>query len=211
MNLSVVSNVGRSLFSGAVGVAFLSLALVGGSQQVHAQAAQGEEWYKACTKQDENDVCVVQKILSAPTGQLLTAVGLITVAGQVNRQVLQVTVPTARRIPSGVSMSIDGGQSSRLDFSVCMPDRCVAEVPLTEAVVNGFKRGREVVFTSVNFQGAPNPIPVSLNGFTGAFDGPALAQSELEERQRTLQEEMQRKADEARQKLEAAQNAAKEN
>jgi hypothetical protein len=78
-------------------------------------------------------------------------------------------------------------------------------------MVAEFKRGGEVVFTSVNFQRAPNPISISLSGFTQAFDGEAMAQSELEERQRVLQEEMQRKAAEARQRLEEAQEAAKSN
>jgi invasion protein IalB len=43
--------------------------------------AQGanQGWYKTCTKQEDNDVCIVQNIVTAPTGQLLTAVGLINV------------------------------------------------------------------------------------------------------------------------------------
>jgi invasion protein IalB len=50
-------------------------------------SAQGanQGWYKTCTKQEDNDVCVVQNIVTAPTGQLLTAVGLINVTGKVNR------------------------------------------------------------------------------------------------------------------------------
>nr|WP_245451550.1 invasion associated locus B family protein [Georhizobium profundi] len=173
------------------------------------QAPQG--WYKACTQQAENDVCVVQNIVAAGNGQLLTAVGLISVEGQVNQRVMQVSVPSARLVQPGINMQIDGGQATKLDFAVCMPDKCVAEVPLSDAVVAEFKRGREVVFTSVNFQRAPNPISISLSGFTQAFDGEAMAQSELEERQRVLQEEMQRKAAEARQRLEEAQEAAKSN
>ena len=76
-------------------------------------------------------------------------------------------------------------------------------------VIASLKKGKEVVFTSINFQRAPNPIKMSLQGFTGVFDGPAMEQSKLEERQRLLQEEMQKKAEEARKKLEDAQNAAK--
>jgi hypothetical protein len=56
----------------------------------------------------------------------------------------------------------------------------------------------------------PNPIKMSLDGFTGVFEGPAMEQSKLAERQKLLQEEMQKKADEARKKLEDAQKAAKQ-
>jgi invasion protein IalB len=166
-------------------------------------------WYKACTQQAENDVCVVQNIMAAANGQLLTAVGLITVQGEVNQRVMQVSVPSARLIQPGIQMQVDDNEALRLEYAVCMPDKCVAEVPLTDAIVSSFKGGSEVTFTSVNFQRAPNPIEISLAGFTDAFDGEAMAQSELEQRQRALQEEMQRKAAEARSRLEEAQERAK--
>ncbi|MEM6462348.1 MAG: invasion associated locus B family protein [Pseudomonadota bacterium] len=193
----------------ALATVFAAAASVSMAGVSFAQApTQG--WFKVCTKQEDNDVCVVQNITAASTGQLLTAVGLIVVEGKVNNRLLQVSVPSARTIPPGVAMQIDGGQAQRIPYSVCMPDKCVAQVPLTDAIVDSFKRGGEVVFTSVNFQRAPNPIKVSLQGFTSAFDGEPVAQSELQERQRLLQEEMQRKAQAARDKLEAAQDAAKE-
>ncbi|MCJ8518261.1 invasion protein IalB [Pseudorhizobium tarimense] len=167
-------------------------------------------WFKTCTKQDDSDLCVVQNINLAQNGQLITAVGLITVEGKVNRKILQVSVPTARLIPPGITMQIDGGKGEKLDYAVCLPDKCTAEVPLTDAMIANLKKGGEVVFTSINFRRAPNPIKISLNGFTGAFDGEPISQSQLAESQRSLQEGMQKKAEEARKKLEDAQNAAKQ-
>ncbi|SOE18819.1 invasion protein IalB [Hoeflea halophila] len=176
-------------------------------------SAQGanQGWYKTCTKQEDNDVCIVQNLVTAPTGQLLTAVGLITVTGKVNRQLMQVTVPTARLIQPGINLQVDGGQAQRLEYAICMPETCVAETLLTDAMINSFKKGGELVLTSVNFQRTPNPLKISLEGFTQAFDGDPIAQSELQERQRLLQEEMAKKAEEARKKLEDAQAAAKKN
>jgi len=167
-------------------------------------------WFKTCTKQDDSDLCVVQNIMLAQNGQLITAVGLITVEGKVNRKILQVSVPTARLIPPGIQMQIDGGAGQKLDYAVCLPDKCTAEVPLTDAMIASLKKGGEVVFTSINFRRAPNPIKISLSGFTGAFDGEPISQSQLAESQRSLQEGMQKKAEEARKKLEEAQDAAKQ-
>ena len=178
--------------------------------QEAAPAAAPAKWFKTCAKQEESDVCVVQNQLVAANGQLITAVGLITVEGKVNRKLLQVTVPSARLIPPGVLMQIDGGKGQKLEYGVCMPDLCIAELPMTDAVIANLKKGNEVVFTSINFQRMPNPIKMSLEGFTGIFDGPAMEQSKLQERQRLLQEEMQKKAEDARKKLEDAQNAAKQ-
>ncbi|CAN7612461.1 invasion associated locus B family protein [Rhizobium sp. LjRoot30] len=165
-------------------------------------------WFKTCSKQEDNDICAVQNILRANSGQMITAVGLITVSGKVNRKLLQVSVPSARLIPPGVVMQIDGGKGQKLDYAVCLPDRCTAEVALTDGMIASLKKGGEVIFTSINFRRAPNPIKISLEGFTGAFDGEAMSESKLAESQRSLEEGMQKKAEEARKKLEEAQKAA---
>ena len=185
--------------------------VVGAQDAAAPAAAAPAKWFKTCTKQEEADVCVVQNQQLAQNGQLLTAVGLISVEGKVNRKILQVTVPTARLIPPGIMMQIDGAKGVKLDYAVCLPDRCTAEMLLTDALIASLKKGNEVVFTSVNFRRAPNPIKIPLEGFTGAYDGEAMSQSQAEERQRLLQEEMQKKAEDARKKLEEAQKAAKQN
>lgn len=183
---------------------------VASAQEAAPAGAPPQGWFKTCAKQEEADVCVVQNQITAQNGQLITAVGLISVEGKVNRKILQITVPTARLIPPGVAMQIDGGQAQKIDYAVCLPDRCTAEVALTDAMIANLKKGGEVVFTSVNVRRSPNPIKISLAGFTGAYDGQAITQSQAEERQRLLQEQMQKKAEEGRKALEAAQDAAKQ-
>lgn len=167
-------------------------------------------WYKTCTKQDDNDICIVQNLIMANNGQLVTAVGLISIDGKVNRKILQVSVPTARLIAPGITMQIDGGKGQKIDYAVCLPDKCTAEIPLTDAMVTSLKKGTDVTFTSINFRRAPNPIKISLNGFSGAYDGEAISESKLAESQKSLQDSMQKKAEEARKKLEDAQKAAKQ-
>lgn len=192
----------------------LALSMAGGfmpglaNAQQAAPTAPPQGWFKVCSKQDDNDICVVQNIMMANSGQLITAVGLITVQGKLNRKIIQVTVPPARLIPPGILMQVDGGKGQKLDYAVCMPDKCIAELALTDAMIANLKKGGDMVLTSINFQRAPNPIKLSLGGFTGIFDGPPMEQSKLEERQRLLQDEMQKKADDAKKKLEEAQKAA---
>src|SRR6478735_1571065 len=108
-----------SAFAGAVAVAAMPAASL--AQQANGGRPQG--WFKVCTKQEDNDVCIVQNLLTANNGQLITAVGLIDVKGKVNRKILQVSVPSARLIPPGIVMQIDGGKGSKLYYVVCLPDR----------------------------------------------------------------------------------------
>lgn len=195
-----------------------SLSMIAAAPAVHAQDAANAQaqtvpqgWFKVCTKQEDNDVCIVQNLQQAATGQLLTAVGLITVTGKVNRKLIQVSVPSARAIPPGILMQIDGGKGQKLDYAVCMPDKCIAEAPLTDGLIAALKKGGEVVFTSVNFQRAPNPIKIALTGFSDAFDGAPMEQSKLEETQKALQEKTLKEAEARRKKLEDAQKAATQN
>lgn len=177
----------------------------------YAQQSQApiDGWYKECSKQADNDICVVQNIITAQSGQLITAVGLVDVSGKVNQKLLQVTVPIARFIPPGVSLQIDGGKQTKIPYAVCLPDKCIAQIPMTDAVVASFKKGGEAVFTSVNAQRAANPIRISLSGFTQAFDGEALGLAERDEKAKAREDEIRKKLEESRAKLQAAQDAAK--
>jgi invasion protein IalB len=175
-----------------------------------ANAAQPRlGWYKTCAKQDDNDICIVQNLIMANNGQLVTAVGLISIDGKVNRKILQISVPTARLIGPGITMQVDGGKGQKIDYAVCLPDKCTAEIPVTDAMIAGMKKGTDVTFTSINFRRAPNPIKISLDGFGAAYDGQPISDSKLAESQKSLQDSMQKKAEEARKKLEDAQKAAK--
>lgn len=171
------------------------------------QMPQG--WFKACSKQEDIDVCNVQNIMVADTGQLLTGVSLIEVKGKVNRKVFQITVPTGRMVPPGIGMQIDGGQAQKIDYMICLPDRCIAEAPLTDQLVASFKKGSKLTLTSVNFQNQPNPIQITLAGFTGAFDGEPLQQADIEDRQRKLQDFVSRNTEDFAAKLKEEQERAK--
>ncbi|WP_374700784.1 MULTISPECIES: invasion associated locus B family protein [Aureimonas] len=167
------------------------------------------EWFKVCSPQGENNICNTQYTMIADTRQLITAVNLINVSGKVNQKVLQAVVPTGRVIPAGVQVQIDENKPQTLNYSVCFPDRCIAEVELSDAIIASMKKGKALKITSTNFQRQPNPISITLSGFTGAYDGPAKAQPELAQRQQELDKALQGQAEARRQRFEDAQNKAK--
>ncbi|TKT79323.1 invasion associated locus B family protein [Aquamicrobium sp. LC103] len=194
----------------AAGIAgLLASSLVPASAQQRPELPQG--WFKACSKQEDVDICNVQNIMVADSGQLLTGVSLIEVKGKVNRKVFQITVPSGRMVPPGIGLQIDGGKAQKIDYVICLPDRCIAEGQMSDELVNSFKRGSELTLTSVNFQNQPNPIKMTLSGFTGAFDGEALQQSDLEDRQRKIQEFVSKNTEDFAKKLKEEQEKAKQN
>ncbi|MDY8110768.1 invasion associated locus B family protein [Fulvimarina sp. 2208YS6-2-32] len=198
-----------------IAAAFFSVAtLAGGALAQQAAPASAPpsvpgEWFKVCSEQGENNICNTQFTLVADTRQLITAMNLIEVSGKVNQKVVQAVVPTGRVIPAGVQVKIDDAAPVALNYSVCFQDRCIAEAELTDQIVASMKRGQRMTVTSINFQRQPNPVPVTLEGFTAAYDGEPKDASEIASRQRELNEALQQQAEERRQKFEAAQDAAK--
>jgi invasion protein IalB len=204
---SLNSNAYRLSVLAAGVVGFLGAQLPAALAQQQQQIPQG--WFKACTKQEDVDICNVQNITTAGNGQLVTGVSLIELKGKINRKVFQVTVPTGRLVPPGIGLQIDTGKAQKLDYVICFPDRCVAEVPLTDQLVASFKKGSTLTLTSVNFQNQPNPIKIALTGFSGAFDGPPLQQSDIEDRQKKLQDFVAKNNQDFAKKLKEEQDKAK--
>lgn len=192
----------------AAGLVGLALTTSGASAQQQPELPQG--WFKACSQQEETNICNVQNIMVSESGQLLTGVSMIQIEGAQARRVFQVTVPVGRLIPPGIGMQIDGGETQKLDYVICLPDRCIAEGQLTDNLVASFKRGSNLRLTSVNFQNQPNPIEVSLSGFTQAFDGAPLQQSDIEDRQRQLQDFVSRNTEDFNRRLREEQERAKQ-
>ena len=174
-----------------------------------AAAQQQRGWFKTCAKQAENDICNTQQLIFADNGQMITAVSLLDISGKVNNKLFQVTVPTGRLIPPGIGMSIDGGAIQKIDYALCFADRCIAEAPLTDAILASLKKGGKVTFTSINFQRQQNPVEMTLEGFTAAYEGEPVQESAVEDRQKKLAEEIEKRQKEFEEKLKAEQEKAK--
>ena len=199
---------GYRLSAVAAGVAgLLAVGLSPAVAQQQRQMPQG--WFKACAKQEDVDICNVQNLVSASTGQVVTGISLLELKGKINKKLFQVTVPTGRLVPPGIGLQVDGGKTQKLEYVLCFADRCIAEAPLSDQLVASFKKGSELTLTSVNSQNQPNPIKVSLQGFTGAFDGPPLKQSDIEDRQKKIQEFVAKNNEDFAKKLKEEQEKAK--
>ena len=201
------TNAARLAIMAAGVVGLLAAGLAPAAAQDQPKQPQG--WFKACSKQQDIDVCNVQNIVTAQTGQLVTGISLIELKGKVNKRVFQVSVPTGRLVPPGIGLQIDGGKATKLDYVLCFPDRCIAEAQLSDQMVASFKKGQVLTLTSVNFQNQPNPVKVALSGFTGAYDGAPLQQSDIEDRQKKMQDYVAKNNEDFAKKLKEEQDKAK--
>lgn len=198
----------KSFAIGAFALTALSVAPCFAQEAAGATAAP-QGWFKVCAKQEDNDICNVQNIVTADSGQLLTAVSLIEVKGKVTKKLFQISVPTGRLIQAGIGFQIGQSKPVKVDYAICFPDRCIAEGPLTPELIAALKKGKDVTLTSVNFQNKPNPIKISLDSFATSYDGPGIKQSELEDQNKKLEDAITKKKEDFAKKLKEEQDKAK--
>ena len=186
------------------------------AQQAQPQQQQGEQpqlmyspWMKVCGKgPDTNNkqVCVVTKDGRLENGMPVAIVQLFEPEG--DAKVLRVTVPLGMQLSHGTRVLIDNGTPMQQPFKICFPVGCMSDYPVTDEMIGQLKKGQALTVQAINMQGTPISLPLPLNDFTKAYDGPATDPKAFEDQQRKLQEELQKKADEARKKLEGAQPSA---
>ena len=166
-------------------------------------------WIKVCGKGPETNnkqVCVLTKDGRLENGMPVAVVQLFEPEGE--PKVLRVTVPLGMQLQHGTRMIIDQGQPAQEPYKICFPVGCMSDYPVTDATIAAMKKGQQIVLQAINMQGTPISLPLPLNDFAKAYDGPPTDPKVVEEQQRKLQEELQKKAEEARKKLEAQQPAA---
>jgi len=166
-------------------------------------------WMKVCGKgPDTNNkqVCVVTKDGRLENGMPVAIVQLFEPEGE--PKVLRVTVPLGMQLAHGTRLLIDQQQPAQSPYKICFPVGCMADYPVTDDMITKMKKGQNLVVQAINMQGTPISLPLPLNDFAKAYDGPPTDPKAFEEQQRKLQEELQKKADEARKKLEGQQSQA---
>jgi len=151
--------------------------------------AQGamQGWYKVCNKQQDLDICSTMNNVISNTGQPLTMINLVEVTGAQNQKRISIQVPTGRLIPEGIKIKIDDGKDKAVPYVICNGPACIANDALDDKLIDAMKKGNVMTVTSVNFQGTPNPIQVSLTGFTQAFTGPGMQEQDFQAEQEKLQ------------------------
>lgn len=177
-----------------------------------ASAANGDNpWVKLCgeDRASKKQICFTQRELRTDSGQFLASAGVREVAGEA-RKILLLQTPVGMLIQPGMRVQVDQGKQEAAKFTICFPNACFAELPITDDFVTSMKKGGDVVLTTLNQQAKAVSFKLSLSGFTAAYDGPAIDTAALQRQQQELQAELQRKAREAQQKLIDAQRAAEQ-
>tara|TARA_B100000676_G_scaffold313469_1_gene395164 strand:- start:6125 stop:6619 length:495 start_codon:yes stop_codon:yes gene_type:complete len=83
---------------------------------------------------------------------------------------LRLTVPLGVLLPNGLNLAIDQVDMGTVGYLTCFADGCMTQVDMTADVVASLKGGNQGVVTVVDTFGQPAQLPLSLTGFTAAYD-----------------------------------------
>ena len=166
-------------------------------------------WIKLCNKgADTNNkqVCVLHKDGRLENGRPVVVAELIEPEGA-PQKLLRVTVPLGVQLPRGTRVIIDQETPLTSQYSMCIPLGCFSDYPANDEMVAKLKKGKSLTVQAINFNNTAISLAVPLADFAKAYDGPPTDPKAFEAQQRKLQSELQKKAEEARKKLEGQQPA----
>ena len=167
-------------------------------------------WTKFCLKGQDagaKQVCFTGKDGRIESGQPVIAAVIIEPEGE-PKKILRVTLPLGMQLVHGTRIIIDSNPPQQSPYVICFQNGCMSDYEATPELIANLKKGKNLVVQAINSNGAPLTLPLPLAGeFAKAYDGPPTDPKVFEQNQKKLQEELQKRAEEARKKLEAAQPA----
>jgi invasion protein IalB len=174
------------------------------------QSAPGQQftfspWTRICGKDgpegsDAREVCAVLTEARVPSGEVAVAVSLVEPRDG-TQKILRVTLPLGVRLPFGTRIIFDQGAPLQSAYLMCTIG-CISDYEAKADTVDKLKKGHTLTVQAINPGGYQISVDVPLTEFAKAYDGPATDEKVMVERERKLEAELQRRAEETRNKLE---------
>jgi invasion protein IalB len=165
-------------------------------------------WTKFCLKGQEanaQQVCFTGKDGRVESGMPVIAAVLIEPEGPDAKKVLRVTLPLGMMLTQGTRVIVDQGQPMNAPYVICFTNGCMADYEASGELIGKLKKGQGLAVQGMNSNGQVITLVLPLNDFGKAYDGPPTDPKVFEEQQKKLQDDLQKRAEEARRKLEGQQ------
>jgi invasion protein IalB len=168
-------------------------------------------WTKICGKDgpegsNAKDVCAVLTEARVESGQIAASASLVE-SKDGTQKILRITMPLGVRLPYGTRVIIDQGAALQGAYLMCLAG-CFSDYEANADMIDKLKKGQTLTIQAINPGGYQVSMNVPLLDFAKAYEGPPTDQKVLLEREKKLQEQLQRRADESRKRLEGQQPEA---
>jgi invasion protein IalB len=166
-------------------------------------------WVKLCNKDADpkaKRICVTVKDGRVESGLLVVSVAIIEMDGEA-KKLLRMSLPYGVALQHGTRLIVDQGQPATSPFVTCLPPvvppgGCIADYEASADMINSMKKGQILTVQAIHMNGQAMSPQMDLKDFAKAYDGPPTDPKVFEEQQKKLQDELQKRAEEARKRLE---------
>lgn len=90
--------------------------------------------------------------------------------GQAIEAFAEIVVPLGVYLPGGLGLKVDDQPAKAAPFERCIEEGCVVRAPISPAMLSNLKAGATANIVIFGGPERPVSIPMSLTGFTAAFD-----------------------------------------
>lgn len=161
----------RALFLGVMA----ALLFLVGAPEARAQGTVKQvfnDWQIRCDTPPgaQGEQCVLLQSVQAEDRPNVGLTVIVLKTADQKSRLLRVLAPLGVLIPSGLGLKIDDQDVGRAGFVRCLPNGCVAEVVMDDALVNRLRNGKQATFIIFQTPEEGIGIPLSLNGFGPGFD-----------------------------------------
>jgi invasion protein IalB len=166
-------------------------------------------WVKLCNKDADpkaKRICVTVKDGRVESGLLVVSVAIIEMDGEA-KKLLRMSLPYGVALQHGTRLIVDQGQPATSPFVTCLPPvvppgGCIADYEASADMIGRMKKGQILTVQAIHMNGQAMSPQMDLKDFAKAYDGPPTDPKVFEEQQKKLQDELQKRAEEARKRLE---------
>jgi invasion protein IalB len=160
-------------------------------------------WAKYCGKGQDataKQVCFTGKDARTEAGQPVVAAVLIEPDGE-PKKLFRITLPSPLQLQYGTRVIVDQQAPLTGPFFTCFTNGCMADYEATSDLIGKLKHGQMLTVQAINLAGSAISFRLPLIDFAKAIEGPPTDPKVFAAQQKKLQDEMQKRADEARKKL----------
>jgi invasion protein IalB len=167
-------------------------------------------WTKLCQKGPEanaKQVCFTGKEGRLEDGRPVVSAMIVEQEGEA-RKILRVMAPIGVVLQPGSRVIVDEGQPMNGPYLMCQPTGCFSDYEASGELIAKLKKGSGLFIQAIQAaNGQPLTLGIPLADFAKAYDGPSVDPKVWEDQQKKLQEELNRRAEAARKRLEGQQSS----
>jgi invasion protein IalB len=154
------------------------LALALAAVSAERAAAQGavksvhKDWQIRCDTPPgaKGEQCALIQSVTAEDRANIGLTVIVLKTADLKSRLMRVVAPLGVLLPSGLGLKIDNADIGRAGFVRCLPNGCIAEVVMDDALITKLRTGKTATF--IIFQTPEEGIgfPISLAGFGEGYD-----------------------------------------